>query len=331
MAEDVQSRSFNEVSAAAAAAVNEATQGAAMQQLTVRRKSAYIDLKHSGQLKPATVINFNPIPLAVHDGHVRWRIPAATDDAKKGVKIAYGNLTYEAAYFTVREPAFVPWITDVKKPAPEDENARGVYDAKFILPIELLDQYKREYTDPSRNMTGGVMVIEGDIHSLTKNKGTILIPKMVRKPDRSFSYFTEEADYKSELAACLDMQKSRCEFMIRQGDEYNQTEQERKNITPVHRAWYGFALKMGWKAKECAWMSSTLEPEDTCKGCGKGIPPGAAWFCECGRPYNPFAAFMAGEPVPESYLFALTEKELGQVKVEMERRAKIRATFEPKA
>ena len=322
-----QSRSFADISQAAAVAVNEATQGAAMQQLTVKRKSAYIDLKHTGQLKPATVINFNPIALRVHDGHVRWRIPAATEENKKGVRVQYGKLTYEAAYFTVREPAFVPWITDVKKPAPEDENARGVYDARFIMPIELLDQYRREYTDPSRNLTGGVIVIEGDIHAFTKNKGTILIPDTVRKPDRSLTYFSKEANYQEVLAASLDMQKSRCEFMIQQGDEYDQNEQERKNITPVHRAWYSFAIKMGWKVKESRWMSSTMEPEDTCKGCGKGIPAVASWHCDCGRYYNPLAAFLAGEPVPESYLYALEGKDLDLVKAEMKKRAAIKAAW----
>jgi len=326
-----ESQGLASVSEQARAAIRTVTMGAGMQRLTVQRQSAYMDLKNSGRLKAATVINFNPISLKVHDGHVPWRIPAGTDENKKGVKVPYGKLMYEASYFTVREPAFVPWIEDVKKPAADDENAAGIYKPVFLLPIELLNQFRIEYTDPSRNMTGGVLVIEGDIHSFTKSKGMIRVPKTLRLPDGTISYSSEEKSLTEELAACLDMQKTRCEFMIQQGDEYNQNEQERKNITPVHRAWYKFAMTMGWKTKEAAWMSATMEPEETCVGCGKGVPPTAAFFCECGRPFNPLAAFLAGENVPESYLFALQGTDLDKALGEMDRRAKIRAKFQPKA
>lgn len=329
-----ESQGIGHVSQAAREAIKQSTLGPAMQRLTMKMESAYIALKHSGQLKPATVINFNPIALKLHSQHVPWRIPAGTDANKKGIQVPYGGRTYEAAYFTVREPARVPWITDVKKPA-EEENASGEYDAKFILPIELMDAYRVEYTDPGKSGTGGVLVFEGDIHAFEKafkkkDEGTIRIPRSQRLPDGTKAYYSEEASLLTELAACLDMQKLRCEFMIQQGDEYDQNEQERKNITPVHRAWYRFAMQLGWKVKEARWMSSTMEPEETCKGCGKGVPPTAAFFCDCGRPFNPYAAFMAGENVPESYLFALKDKELADVMKELERREAMRAKFRSK-
>ena len=83
-------------------------------------------------------------------------------------------------------------------------------------------------------------------------------------------------------------------------------------------------LRMRSKSR---WMSSTMEPEDTCKGCGKGIPAVASWHCDCGRYYNPLAAFLAGEPVPESYLYALEGKDLDLVKAEMKKRAAIKAAW----
>ena len=319
-----------QVAPEARAAVKEALLGPGMKRLTMQRQSAYIDLKNSGRLKPATIINFNPISLKVEDGHVPWRIPGCNDKLKKGITIEHDGRTYQAAYFTVREPSFVPWIRDVQKPSDEGENPNAEYDAKFILPIELADQYRIQYTSPAFLPMGGVIVLEGDIHSFTKAK-TIRVPKSSRLPDGTRSYFSEEADLLKELSATLDMQKAFCTFMLQQGDEYNQDDLNRKNITACHRIWAQFALDMGWKQVAPPWMNAQLDSEEACKGCGKGKSRSDAWFCACGRPYNPYAAFMAGENVPESYLFALKGKELEDVMKELNRREELRAKFRAKS
>ena len=129
----------------------------------------------------------------------------------------------------------------------DDENAIAEYKPVWLAPIELMNQYKLEYANPSKNMMGGVLVLKGDIHAFEKSKGTIRIPKFERLADGRLSYFSEEVDLQKELAACFTIQKDRSMFMIRQGDEYNQDEQQRKNITGVHRAWDKFAIDMGWK------------------------------------------------------------------------------------
>lgn len=331
MPEVISEANVYDISQAAQVAINERTQGVSMQRLTSQRKSSRIEYKHSGRDKPSTVINFNPIQLRVCDGNVPWPIPASIDKHKKGITLEYSGRSYQAAFFTVREPRFVAWPTDVKKPAVDDENAIAEYKPIWISPIELLNQYKLEYTDPSKNMTGGVIVIEGDIHAFTKSKGTIRIPKYEKLEDGRLSYFSEEVDIAREIAACLDLQKTRCTFMIQQGDEYNQDDQQRKNITPVHRIWAQYAIDMGWKQQAPPWMSATLESEETCKGCGKGKKRNDAWFCDCGRPYNAFAAFMSGENVPEAYILALKGKELDQAMTEFHRREAIKAQFKPKA
>lgn len=336
---EVEARSFADLSQETQIAVNEKMQGVAMKKLTVQRKSSEIEYMHSGMNKPATVINFNPIALSLHDGNVPWTIPAATDVSKKGIKVPYGSRVYEAAFFTIRElqkgvtkdptAKFIAWPTDVKKPAADDENAIAEYKPVWISQLEMADQYRKEYTNPARNMMGGVLVFQGDIHTFTKSKGTILIPRTERLADGRLSYFTEEVDMKQELAACLDTQKGFCEFMIRQGDEYNQDEQQRKNITPVHRKWDDFALKMGWKEQAAQWTSSKLDNEESCKGCGKARKRLDAWACECGRYYNALAAYLAGEPVPEAYIYALSDpKDVEQAEKEMKRRAAQKAKFE---
>lgn len=325
MSEDL-SRSF---AGQAAVAANEIMQGVAMKRLTSQRKSSRIEYKHSGRDLPSTVINFNPVRLQVCDGNVPWAVPSCIDKEKKSITVPFGGKKYTASYFTVREPRFVPWLTDVKKPTADDENTISEYKPIWLQPIELLNQYKLEYTDPSKNMTGGVIVIEGDIHSFTKSKGTIRIPKYEKLEDGRLTYFSEEVDLEREVAATLELQKTRCTFMIQQGDEYNQDDQQRKNITPVHRIWAQFAIDMGWKQVAPPWMSAVLDSEETCKGCGKGRARSDAWACACGRFYNPLAAFLAGENVPEAYIYALSDsKDIAQAEAEMKRRMAAKARFE---
>lgn len=325
-----ESAGYKEIAPEAKSAIKEALMGPGMKRLTLQRQSAYQDLKNSGRLKPATVINFNPVPLKVDDGHVPWMIPAANDTSAKRIKIEHGGKKFVASYFTVREPSFVPWIRDVRPPSDEGENPSSEYDAKFILPLELVDQYRIMYTEPSgQSLMGGVLVFEGDVHAFTKGK-TIRVPKFSTLPDRTRSYFSEEVDALKALAATLDMQKAYCERSIQRGDEYFQDDEQAKNITMPMRRWAQYALDMGWKQNAPEWMNSKLESEESCKGCGKGRKRNDAHFCECGRPYNPLAAFLDGENVPESYLFALKGKDLELAMEEMNRRESIRDKFRPK-
>lgn len=322
------------VSPEARSAIKQGVMGPSMAKLSLERQSARMDLENSGRLKPSTIINFNPVSLKVQDMNAPWRIPAATDAAKKGIELNHGGRRYKGAQFTVREPAFNAWIKDVVKPADEGENPDGKYDPYFILPIELTDQFRIEYTTPSKIPMGGVLVIEGDIHSLI-HKGNlvpqILVPRSKRLPNGRRSYYSEVADTQKELAATFSMQKDYCNFMVQQGDEYNQDDANRKNITPVHRLWLTFAIDMGWKQTVPDWMNSKFESEEACKGCGKGRTRADAWFCICGRPYNPYAAFMAGENVAESYLYSLKGKELDDVMKELSRREKLRAAIRGEA
>lgn len=331
MPEEVVEVGLGAVSTEAQAKVKDVLLGASMQRLTLERRSAYLDLKQSGRLKPATVINFNPTRLGVDDGHVTWKVPGCSDIHKKSVKVLHGNKSYTGAYMTVVEPAFVPWIRDVNKPADEGENPSAVYDPKFILPIELMDQYRIQYTDSQFILMGGVLVFEGDIHSFISKGGevskTIRIPDFITLPDRKRSYSSKESNTGKELAALFKTQKEYCERICQQADTFNQTEEDAKNICAPHRIWGQFALDMGWKSTAPEWMNPKLDSEEACKGCGKGKKRNDAWRCDCGRYYNPLAAFLAGEDVPMAYIIALQGKDLELAKAEVQRRRKIEADF----
>lgn len=320
-----ESTGFSVISADAKAAVAGAIDGPGMKALRLKRQSARIELQHSGRLKPATIINFNPVRLKVECGLINFSIPASTDKPKKGMTFTHADKKYEAAVVTVREPAMIPWLRDVKGPAMEDDNPITDYDVKWALPLELADNFRQTYNDISGINMGGVVVFEGDVHVFGKSK-TLRIAKFTTLPDRSRSYYSEEVDFNVLVAGVLAQQKEYCERMIQQGDEYNQSQNDidAKNITSVHRIWARYAIDMGWKQEAPPWMNAKFDSEESCKGCGEPRKRTDAHFCKCGRPYNAFSAFMAGESVPESYLFALKEEELAKVAKEMKRRKDIR-------
>lgn len=333
MAEQPVNSGVAQIAPEARAMIADICNGENMKRLSLQRKSAYEALEATGQIKPATVINFNPVRLMLHNGHVRWTIPACTDKSAKRIKIEYEGKTYVGAHMTVREPAFIPWIRDVKAPIDDSGNPVAEYDAKFILPLELVDQYNIEYNTPEKqNLTGGVLVFEGDVHTFTKAKNNVLrVPKFKTLSDRTRSYFAQEVDLDEVLKRTLDIQKVTCQSVIQRGDEYDQDETERKNITAPMRAWAQFSVDMGWKQNTPPWMNAMLDSEESCKGCGRGKKKTGAHFCECGRPFDPFKAFMAGENVPESYLFSLKGKELDTVLEELGKREALKAKFRPKA
>jgi hypothetical protein len=327
MAEEVisgDSTGYAVISKDAQAAILGAVEGPGMKALRLKRQSSRIELEHSGRLKPATIINFNPVRLKVECGLINFTVPSCKDKPRKGITYTHNGKKYEAAVITVREPAVIPWTRDVKAPRMEDENPSTDFDVKWALPIELADQFRANYNDINGINMGGVIVYEGDIHAFAKTK-TLRVPKYSTLPDRSRSYYSEETDFQSLVDSILSQQKIYTERMIQQGDEYDQSQNaiDRGNITPVHRIWAQYSLDMGWKQTTPRWLNSSLDTETSCKGCGAPVKRTDAFFCECGRPYNAYSAYMAGEHVPESYLAALKGKELEEVVKEMARRKKL--------
>lgn len=333
MAEERISTGVAQVASEAKAMIQEMYNGAAMQKLALQRKSSYEALEVSGQIKPCTVINFNPVRLKLDDGHVPWTIPACTDKSAKRIKYVHEGKTFVGSYFTVREPSFCPWIRDVKAPTDDTGNPTADYDARWVMPLEKIYQFHSEYNTPEKqNLTGGVLCFEGDIHTFTKSKNDKLrVPKFRTLSDRTRSYYAEDVDLGEAVKGTLDLQKVTCQSIIQKGDEYDQDDTERKNITAPMRAWAQFSVDMGWKQQTPPWMNAMLDSEESCKGCGKGKKKTGAFFCECGRPFDAYVAFMAGENVPESYLFALKGKELDSVLEELGKREALKAKFRPKA
>jgi len=304
--------------------------GNSMRALKVERDSLIASLRSTGQARPATILNFNPVALRL-EGGINFKVPSVIDESvpeESRFKVTYKGRTYKASVLTVRDPIIFPQIKDVKKI--EDVEV-GEYIVKACKQIEIVHNFLASYTDgtPSSSGMGGVICFEGDRHALkqrNQEKLEILVPTYVPLPNKTREYFTEPKEFSVELARSLDRQKAYCDNQCQLAQSMWDDEDQRKNITDVHRIWAQFSLDMGWRQSVPIWLTAQNESEETCEGCGAGKKRATAFFCHaCARPYSPLKAYMAGELGIESvHLNRIKPEEWVEVRKEEARRKKLR-------
>lgn len=277
--------------------------------LQLKRKSMLQAAAASGTAKPATILNFNPVPLRL-EGGLPYKVPSIVDsfvpeDLK--LKVHYKGKIYRAHMLTIREPFPFAQITDVNLKQGEDlADGVGVYDCKLCKPIEIVHHFlvsSHLGASDSTNM-GGVVVFEGDKHKIWDSekkeikKGVKLgVPTFVKLEDNTREYFIEIKIFDEMVAATLELQRQYCDRQMQMASVYHSGgDDSSKNITEIHRVWHQYALDMGWKQSPEPWLHSSNDPEETCTGCGAGKKRAEAFFCHaCNRPYDPLKAYLAGE------------------------------------
>lgn len=294
-----------------------------------KRQSKLRALALSGIVKPATLLNFNPFPISSPEGGMRVTVPACNDkNVPDDMKLAFQfkGKQYLCTYVTVRNAEVYPRITDVRS---EDDELVGQYDFDECHPMEIIHaMYVRAAVGAQDSLQmHGVIMFVGDKHALKKPDGKknepliVQVPKFEILADRRRQFFAEPQEFAKLLDSTLTLQKTYCDMQLQLAGAYNDDPEQRKNITSVHRTWHQFALDMGWKEKPAAWMVSIDDPTDTCIGCGAARARADAFFChKCNRPYDAYAAFMAGEDVPQSYLVAYKGDQWNDIVKESKRR-----------
>jgi hypothetical protein len=281
--------------------------GKSMRALKIEREALSMSLKAQGIAKPATILNFNPLMLRL-DGGVEFSVPTFRWEGypqKEIIPLKYKGKDYRATSLTIREPWLYPQITDVKK---EEDVEVGVYKMMACKQIEIAHSFLISYTfgSPNSSGMGGVVVFEGDRKSLNVKKKdpdtgqervVVKVPKYVTLPNKSREYFTEERWFDEVIKEALDMQQRYCQLQTQQAQSFwDQGEDHRGNITEVHRVWHQYEMDMGWRTNAAPWITLMHENAATCEGCGEPKKRATAFFChKCARPYEPMAAYMAGE------------------------------------
>jgi hypothetical protein len=279
--------------------VKKMTDGRLARALALKRVSKQASLRATGIAKPASIVNFNPVPLRMESG-IQGKIPSAIDPAvaeERRVEIEYNSRRYKGSLVTIRDPLLYPWIIDVQK-TPEQEMAdgQGVFDIAVCKQIEIVHAYWTTYNVGAHDSSGmgGVLIFEGDEHAL---KGNILhVPKFITLPDMSREYFTEPSTLEREIHECLDTQKAYYDVQLQIAQTYWDDPDQRKNITMVHRIWAQWGLDMGFREKPPEYLLTINDPTESCEGCGAAKKRALAYACHaCGRYYDVFQAYMDKE------------------------------------
>jgi hypothetical protein len=312
--------------------------GVQMRALQLKRIAAIQKTNATGVAKPATIINFNPVPLVLEGGLANFKVPSIIDPAvadDQRIRLEYKGKTYKGSLVTLRD--FLPYskITDVVKgPLDDVADGVGVYDIQICKQIEIAHNFFEAYTEGaaySSNM-GGVVIFEGDRHALKSD--VIQVPTYINLATKEREFYCEPKPFHEVLAKSLDTQRNYYDVKIQTAQNWwNTGGEDRKNITPIDLVWAQFGLTMGWREKPVDWQLSQNDPEETCDGCGAAKKRALAIFCHaCSRPYVALDAYLAGEiPVDSVHMNRIPEDQWHLVEAEEEKRAARRASRKPKS
>lgn len=298
----------------------------------------------SGPCAPFTVVNFNPVPLTLTGGLQDQTIPAANTTTKK-VTFNFKGRPFTGSYVTFKSPK-VWWITR----GFENKNGADVPtgEADYLAPVGIAHQFYQHYVSGAADALGmgGLLIFEGDIHELSKERSngmaatlrTPVIDSENSTPSKR-AYKVEEKTLNDLLQDCLMQQKRYTEAMIMQGHSlyYSQNIEEQKQRTAIHTTWHNYAMDKGWKSEPEEWASEMLtdSPDNTavkCPGCGTKQPKGLPHFCpNCNAPFDAYASFMAGLPVPQSWLEGYEGEKWEKIVKESARRRDKAALLNPVA
>lgn len=293
------------------------------------------DLEATGMLKPATIINFNPVPL-VQEGLIKITVPqAGFHETVARVDWVHEGHTYVGHALTVRTPimyaATAGWETD-----PQTLTDVPTHKPHHILPVGIAYSFLEHYSLNAKDSPrmGGVLIFEGEVHAIreshlarTNNKVRVPAPVTLANGQRTFR--VEERDIDELAAELFTMQAAYADFRIQSAHSMWTTNDpiQQKQITDVDRIWARFALEHNMIDSLPEWVrakllvGSSINSVVRCPVCSKPKTFQNIYLCpDCRAPYNTVEAVMAGMPVPQQYLEALEGEELEMVAAELERR-----------
>lgn len=307
------------------------TNGKEMRRLNVERQALLASLKATGLAQPATILNFNPVALGL-DGGLGFKVPSIIDEAIKDEDrwtCKYDGREYKASVLTIREPKTFTQIRDVKV---DDEIPSGVYDVKACKQIEIAHCLWTAYTLGMLGSAvgmGGVVAFQGDLKNLIqRDKNTpisIQVPTFMRLANNTREYYTEPKPLSECIGSALKLQRKYCNLQTQEAQSYWDQEDQRGNVTPIHRLWHQYELDMGWRQVAAPWITLSTENQITCVACGIPKKRVEAYFCTCGRVYDPMDAYMAREiPVTHFAMERILDADWPKIHKEEARRKAIR-------
>lgn len=313
-----------------------------MKQQELQEQMQRIDGRIVGPLAPATVMNFNPIAMRLAGMLYDKMVPQSGYSEDVFIRIPFNGRKHQAHYVTFASAHFWTATTGVQTDSVMGLDTPGV-EARYIPPIGLAHQFYEHYVEGAQDAQhmGGVLVFEGDKRTFSQAIDRLLaseraiIYKPVARPLMDgmggVVYRTQEVDLREELDRLFELQSNYANERISEAHAWHSTNNivQQNMISPEHRIWAQWAVKMGYLDKLPPWATQRLSRTAiveviACKACGQIKPEGGeAFVCaNCNMPYDVFQAFMAGVNVADQYLEMLKGAELDQVLQVLEERKK---------
>lgn len=288
----------------------------------------------SGPCAPATVINFNPVPLSLFGQLQRWTIPARGKG--RSVEIGYRGRKFIGSYMTVTSPEI--WLVPIGVNYDPVSDAPAM-EARYIATAGIAYQFYAHYTtgaDDAQHM-GGILMFDGDIHTieehrLNKTGGIVLAPMERESGDREGLHerYMVPRKFDEFLGEELDRQRHYAEEVISQAHSYSVSQSDliRNQLTANHITWHNYAIECGYLSAPLPWAAKKLTDSPLtdavfCPDCRSRQEDPEQYFCrECNAPFDAYKAFMAGKNVSPDRLaiYAGESQEFKDIIAELERR-----------
>lgn len=292
------------------------------------------DGRIEGELRPCTIVNFNPVAVLLEDP-MRLTIPKPGTTAHHQVKMPYKGRIVVGHYCYIAAP-----IMSDKKPDKEPVyySVTTGHEVDNILPIDVPTTAPRvfrphsiacelwsQYNSPSHKLMGGLLMFDQGPHSLAKanldrNAGRIWVPTREQMEDEGqYVYRLRETLLDEELDRIFNTQLEYLNIVLQKAHSLwaEQDIVSRKMVTDTDREWARYAHLMGYIPSLPEWVNSKIVIGEgiadlkVCSYCGKQQVNPEIYFCPgCNAPFDAFKAFMAGRHVPEGFLMMLEGDEL---------------------
>jgi hypothetical protein len=287
------------------------------------------------QVVPFVVVNFNPVRLELPPNIVNFKVPReahykSPDEADtKHFAFHYDGREYLPSFIVLKDLIMDKrydglWL--------EEREPRTKVEPQAMLPSAQALLYWDQYNKSSLVDMGGILIFEGmDSGPLFQKDpaAKLRVPVSIPSPaggDRTL-VTTEERLLRVELKNALEKQKAYYERQYMNATSLH-LDPERKFGLPSenHRVWGQWGLDMKFRSDPPPWMERAIQDQSEhrkCPACGRFSANDSAFFCICGVPYDPYAAFMAGHDVGDVHLMRLEPKQFAEVRKEKARRAKL--------
>lgn len=301
--------------------------------------------KWEGPCAPFTIVNFNPVKLALMGELHDQTVPAAGAPSSKTIRFPYNGRSFVGSFVTFRNAKVWPVVIGTENIHGEDVPS---IRADYLTPMGIAHTFFQYYVEGAANALGmgGLLIFEGDAHTLANKRtdrsgGTLWVPSI--DPETSTpikpAYKVEERPLTDLLSECFRRQRVYAEAIIAQGHGFYHSAnvEEQKQKTDYHVLWHNWAIERGYKTTPEEWASQQLSDSAEvqvvlCPGCSTRQTRADQHFCsQCNAPFDAFKSYMAGMPVPEVWLSRYEGEQWDKIVAESDRRKKKAALLEGEA